>query len=263
MPRFDENIYTNSYPFILMKDIVYSPTFYTQIPNWHDDIEIEYIKEGEAFCYIDGKKFLVQTGSFVFIPPNAIHQLIPTTNIKYSCLLINPQFFHLIEASENIASPFFDDELTEIFLQFESLVSALDSPHSKMKIYYNLLRQLIILNERHVSLQETMINNTSYQIKIKEAITYIRNHFSEKLTLDDIANQVYMSKFDFSRKFKEITNMTVIDFVNYYRCKIAASKIYEGFSVREAALSSGFENMSYFTKTFKKYFHHLPSQHKK
>ena len=262
MPRFDENIYTNTYPFILKKDIVYSPTFYTQIPNWHDDIEIEYIKEGEAFLYIDGKKFLVQAGSFVFIPPNAIHQLVPTTNVKYSCLLINPQFFRSIESSENIASPFFDEELTEIFLQFESLASALDSPHSKMKIYYNLFKQFIILNERHTSLQETIINNTPHQTKIKEAIIYIRNHFSEKLTLDNIAGRVYMSKFDFSRRFKDITNMTVIEFINYYRCKIAASKISEGFSVCEAALSSGFENMSYFTKTFKKYFHRSPSQYK-
>ena len=57
--------------------------------------------------------------------------------------------------------------------------------------------------------------------------------------------------------------MTVIEYVNILRCKEAKRLISEGQSVSEAAIASGFNNLSYFTRTYKKYVGELPSSNKK
>ena len=263
MPRFDEYTYETNLPFLLKRDIVRTPVFYTKLANWHDDIELEYIKEGEGLLFLDGEKIFFHQGDFIFIPSNSIHHLIPSNNVKYSCLLINKNFCQNLDFSQNITKQFNNKELTTLFLELEVFESTPDAPFIKIKKYNNLLKQLVILNEQHYSTENNKINTSTAQQKIQEVIIYIRNHFSEKITLDKISKNVAMSKFDLSRKFKETTNLTIIEFVNYYRCKIAASKIQNGISVSEAALYCGFENMSYFTKTFKKHFHCLPSQQKR
>ncbi len=262
MPRFDEYTYETDLPFLLKTDIVRTPVFYTKLANWHDDIELEYIKEGEGLLFLDGEKIFFHQGDFIFIPSNSIHHLIPSNKVTYSCLLIKKSFCQTLDFNQNISCQFNNKELTTLFLQLEALESTPNAPFVKMKKYHNLLNQLIILDERHCSVENNRINTSTTQQKIQEVIIYIREHFSEKITLDKISKYVAMSKFDLSRKFKKTTNLTIIEFVNYYRCKIAASKIQNGISVSEAAFSCGFENMSYFTKTFKKYFHCLPSQQK-
>lgn len=262
MPRFEEYTYTvKNIPFVLRTDLIRTPLSYAKVSNWHEDIELEYFKEGEGVVLLDGKEYFVQAGDFIFVRSNVIHQLIPHSNIKYSCLIVDSAFCQNIGFSQNVTAHFHNAELSALFSQLETFHANSDDPCIVMKLRCNLLNQFIILNERCVSTMEKPTIGTSLATqKTKEAILYIRKNFSEKLTLDKIASELFISKFLLSRRFKEITHTTVIEYINNYRCKIAAEKILNGASVSEAAFSCGYENMSYFTKTFKKYFNCAPSQ---
>ena len=57
---------------------------------------------------------------------------------------------------------------------------------------------------------------------IKNAIVYIRSNFEKKLSLDGIAQAVYVDKFQLSREFKKLTGKTVVEYINDYRCRRAA-----------------------------------------
>lgn len=97
---------------------------------------------------------------------------------------------------------------------------------------------------------------------VKATVRYIRENYSSKITLDEIAKTVYTDKYALCREFKKSTGQTITEYANRYRCQKAADYITEGHTVTQAALLCGFENLSFFTKTFKKYMGKLPKYYK-
>lgn len=98
-------------------------------------------------------------------------------------------------------------------------------------------------------------------VPIELAKQWILEHLSENLTIDRIANQVYMNTTYFSEYFKRKTGETVLDYVTKKRMEKAlcllqttAMKVYE---VTEAI---GYTDTKYFSKLFKKHYGKLPSQ---
>ena len=94
---------------------------------------------------------------------------------------------------------------------------------------------------------------------MKKAIAYIHTHLSEPITLDTLAAHVGIGKFHLSRRFKAFTGKTVVQVITLMRCTEARRLMEGGLSVSAAAASCGFENLSYFTRTFKSLLGILPS----
>lgn len=96
-------------------------------------------------------------------------------------------------------------------------------------------------------------DNVKHVDIIYKAIDYIKEHFSEKLSLDDVAQHVHLSKSYLSRIFKEELNSTFTSYTN--KIRIEKSKEYllnHDLSLTDIALLTGFDDQSYFTKVFKK-----------
>lgn len=88
---------------------------------------------------------------------------------------------------------------------------------------------------------------------IRKAIQYIRNHYAEKITLDSVAQEVYLSPAYFSRVFRQETGETFNAYLNTVRIE-QSKKLLMDKSVRliDISLMVGFDNQSYFAKVFKK-----------
>jgi AraC-like DNA-binding protein len=97
---------------------------------------------------------------------------------------------------------------------------------------------------------------------VKAAIGYIRQSYDRKISLDELAKITYSDKYALCRNFKRLTGQTVVQYINLYRCQKAAEMITNGQTVAEAAHLCGFDNLSFFTKTFKHYMGALPSFYK-
>lgn len=98
---------------------------------------------------------------------------------------------------------------------------------------------------------------------IHKAILYIRAHYGSKISLEDVAQTVYLSPAYFSRVFRQETGMTFNAYLNKVRVDASKGLLLDP-SVRliDAALSAGFESQSYFTKVFKKYTGYSPLQYR-
>jgi len=97
---------------------------------------------------------------------------------------------------------------------------------------------------------------------VRLAVSYICANFSEKITVDTLASISGFSKYYFLREFKRITGETPVAFLNRIRCENATRLLKSGdFSVSEVCEQCGFENLSYFGKTFKKYYGMSPKQY--
>ncbi len=96
-------------------------------------------------------------------------------------------------------------------------------------------------------------DNVKHVDVLYKTIDYIKEHCSEKITLDDLAEAVHLSKSYLSHIFKDELHCTFTSYVN--RLRIQKSKAYllnDKLSLAEIAMLSGFEDQSYFTKVFKK-----------
>lgn len=262
--RYEEHEYFgHELPFTLIVDIKRSHDNYTKEANWHNNIELEWIKNGSGFILLDGKRVNVTANDIVLVNSNVIHHLIPKNDIKYSCLILGYDFclqaeidYTKLVFSEIIHS----DELIKLFLELEQVYQITDDVCKTAKLKIIVLNILIMLRSQFTIKQEKSINQFRSLDRIKKTILYIRENYNKKLTLDELSQNVYVDKFLLSREFKQITGQTIIEYINSYKCKIAANYISNGTPVLEAARLCGFNNMSFFTKTFKKYFKTLPSK---
>ena len=83
----------------------------------------------------------------------------------------------------------------------------------------------------------------------------------KKITLDILSEYVHIDKYALCHDFKKATSQTVVQYINNYRCQKAISFLEKGYSVTEVSIMCGFENPSFFSKTFKKYIGVLPSKY--
>jgi len=103
--------------------------------------------------------------------------------------------------------------------------------------------------ERHVMKPPSL----RYTDTIRKAIDYIKNHFPEKIKLQDIADSVYLSPTYFAKVFKEETGQTPGNFLNAVRIDAGKQLLLStSASILEISERVGFENQGYFTRVFKK-----------
>jgi len=101
-------------------------------------------------------------------------------------------------------------------------------------------------------------------VTVMIAKKYIANHYREKISLRDIAEQVYLNPVYFSICFKKDTGLTFIDYVNEYRIEKSKDILKSGpESIQIVAENVGFANARYFSKTFKRYVGLTPAEYRK
>lgn len=99
--------------------------------------------------------------------------------------------------------------------------------------------------------------------KLKNVIRYIKENYQRQVTVSELAGICHFSEYYFMRFFKKYMNMTCIEYLNQYRMEIAAGKLAESSqSVTDVALDTGFQNISYFNRVFKKSYHMTPTQYR-
>ena len=99
---------------------------------------------------------------------------------------------------------------------------------------------------------------------ISEGIMQIESHFYEDISVEELSRMCSVSQATFRRKFKEYSNYSPITYRNYLRCKRARELLESGeYNVTEAALAVGFDDLSYFNRSFSQFFRENPSFAKK
>ena len=89
----------------------------------------------------------------------------------------------------------------------------------------------------------------------KEMITYIRQNYTREISLKEFGAQFHLSEKYISRYFKEHFHITLSQYVNHLRLEHARQLLEESAaSVTEVAMCSGYQNVSYFIRSFKKMY---------
>lgn len=252
-------------PFVFHRNL---STYRNEILNWHQNIEILYFLSGRGYVKYDTELYPVEAGQVFVVNSYFMHAIISDSELTYSCLIIDHSF---CENNGISNSDIYFQELicdTELANSFQRVIDAFDmhkkypDPFTITDIRHEVLGLLRFLCRNYIVEAETVFSSTSRK-RIKQTIAYIKAHLTEPLSLEQISEYVNVSKYHLSREFKLYAGMTIFDAINLLRCANAKQLIEKGMGVSAAALSCGFGNLSYFTRTFKKHFGITPSELRK
>lgn len=133
----------------------------------------------------------------------------------------------------------------------------------------NLIKSRKKLKElftHHLKLEPSEVEVTSFDEEfIKNAIRFIEeNMVKDEFSIDELANQLNMSRSTFYRKLKALTGMSGSDFIRLIKLKRSAQLLKSGeYTVSMAAYDAGFNDLKHFRKSFQKQFGTTPSEYMK
>ena len=95
------------------------------------------------------------------------------------------------------------------------------------------------------------------------AVRYLREHLSDETAVGDACREVGVSHYQLCRLFRSYLDQSPVEFLNALRCREARTLILSGkCNVAEAARRCGVENLSYFSRLYRRYMGVLPSREK-
>lgn len=264
--RYEEyRHFANGLPFVLSAELKRTRFNLSPENNWHENLEIQLCNEGRGTVLLDGRKYAFDKDDIIVVNSNVIHYTATDTFLNYSCLIIDTGFCRqagidprYLSFESAVRNPVLLDLLRELI----QLYTDPDASSRIARLDKTVLEILIELNEHHTVNTAPDNGHREYET-VKSTILYLRENYSRKLTLDEIAQAVLFDKYALCREFKKLTGQTVIEHLNNYRCIKAIDYLAEGYSVSDAAFLCGFENLSFFTKTFKQHIGRRPSEYKK
>lgn len=233
--------------------------------HYHENIELLFFLEGKGLVSCETNQLEVTANELVIINSNHLHSIYSLSpSLKYYCLIIDKSFcesFNLPIGELLLHNHIKDSSFKTVFSSIAQELS-LAKPYYKSLIKTYAIHLLIGLCREYTLTSTQPYSPSSYSkvIMVKKSIAYIKKNFLLHFSIDDICEDIGISKYYLCRIFKEITGQTLLDYINFLRCEYARKLLYLGiYNVSEVALQSGFNNLSYFSKTYKKYMGRLPS----
>lgn len=236
------------------------------VSHWHESPEILYCICGKGEITADGERYFLNKGETFVVNSGCFHSIkcISEEALHYHCLIPSEELcdsfgFNIFETKYTPEIPN-DMYLKEIF---ETIAKEYEKKQSyyKTKIKAEILNMFVYLSRNYTVTIPSGGISAAKKKMVKTAIRYIKNNCEKHMKIEDIAKITGFSRYYFCHSFKEMMGMSVINYINMLRCEKAKSYIYSGkYNISEIALMCGFENFSYFTKTYKKHMGMLPSE---
>lgn len=234
--------------------------------HWHEEAEMLFISAGQLRITSDQTVLIANPGDMVFIKPNSVHTLENITgSCQYYCTLFKPLFLQTLLPNLKIPDETFITKDAAVLASLERVIQEFYTaqPDYKTVLQGELLSLMVYLNRANSKknqVRQTISISVQAQ-KVQQAISYIYQHFNEKITVEDVCKVANFSKSYLSRCFRQITGKTLVDFINELRLNYAFHLIQlDKYTIYQCAEKSGFQNISYFTRLYQKHFGFLPSQ---
>lgn len=240
------------------------PYFRTMEFHAHDFLELYYFLDGSVTYYIEDQVYDLCPGDLLIIPAGKMHRpVIANEHAAYErmVLWITPQYLQSIDSpagdlQKNLQKvgehgycvPFRGDETVFVTALLKKLLYMQNNDTDPkfcagaVELYlWTIFRSYGVIDTTHRN--ETQV--------IPQVIRYITEHFSEPLTLEDVAAEFFVSKSYLNRHFKAYTNSTVYAYIMALRLTHARRMLREGTPAVEAGRECGFSDYSTFYKAFK------------
>lgn len=230
--------------------------------HYHSSYELYYLEAGSREYCVEDKLFVVETGSFVLIPPYRYHRtqgefaLRVVVNFTKEFLL---KFFNQQTVSnlldvfkQPLISP--SDDITQ--RNCKILINSMIDCENDLECSIQLASLLLLLSKSSAC--------DTPKSSIANVIEYIKQNFANINSIDEIAEASHFSKHHLCRLFKKNMDVTVMDYLNTIKIRNACNYL-EATDKRILEISQlcGFNSPAYFSKVFKDQLKLSPSEYRK
>lgn len=244
----------------------------------HEFLEVAFILSGIGRYRIDDKLFDVSEGDLLILNPGTRHQALtiegndtPTTDFYVAAsgfqLKDQPENFLPLPQGKKVIHT--SGELRQKLFRICSAMEAENAMGRQGSYYmmksYTMQILLLIIREQYEPVERMAgcaFESVNKKYIVEQIVSYFEDHYNEKISLEQIAENMYLSPFYVSRIFKSETGDTPIRHLINIRLEKARELLVNGWegSIQEVAASVGYDDAYHFSKLFKKHFGVSPSQ---
>ena len=240
--------------------------------HYHDFHKIIVFISGKVTYHIEGKAYHLKPRDILLVSQGAIHKPEIDPSVPYeryifwirddlSCQELNTCFQKANDRSFNLvrADSALQERLKDLLPEIEQ---TLQNKHFGDTVLRNALftQFMIYINRIFLRTSSSPDEKTySSDTQVEQLLKYINRNLSENLSIDQLANRFFFSKYHMMRKFKNETGYTIHNYITSKRLLMARSLIGQGMPVMKAAQASGFHDYTTFVRAYKKQFGKAPS----
>ena len=251
--------------------------FQTVSMHSHDFFEVYFFIKGSASYIVENGHYTLKSGDVLLISPNNLHQLdIHNSSTTYERIVLWININYIKKLSSD------STDLAKIFYTFSSTSNHILRDNALSQNIHKLLIRLseienkdtygvdiekeCLLTEILLLLNRSAITKTENVIQkmpplINKAIEIINSNLTEKLSLDILAEKLFVNKYYLSHVFKNATNTSIHRFIYIKRLILSKQLIEKNVPICEVYLKCGFNDYSNFFRAFKQEFGLTPKQY--
>ncbi|WP_016582677.1 AraC family transcriptional regulator [Yersinia pestis] len=151
----------------------------------------------------------------------------------------------------------------EMLCATERLLDVMSIAHDARVLGPQIVREILyyVLCGSCGGALQALVNRHGHFNQITKTLRRIENHFADNLSVEQLAAEVNMSVSAFHHNFKAVTNTSPLQYLKSYRLHRARMMmLHDGLKASTAAIKVGYESASQFSREFKRYFGHTPSE---
>ena len=243
--------------------------------HYHEFCKILLLVQGSGGYYVDGQRYLLQSGDIVLLDAHSIHRPEIDADAPYEriILYISPEYLARQSTADcNLRSVFSGEKghvlrLSEerkqaVFRTAAYLEREMASDAFGREILSNaaLLRLLVEIGRNR---ERTETGGPSPMMprseRIAEILRYIDRHLAEDLDAEELAKAFYISKYHMMRLFRRETGTTIHLYITQKRLIKARELMDAGVRATDACYRCGWRSYSSFTRAYNKHLGTTPT----
>ena len=247
--------------------------------HWHYEFQLTYVVRGTISVFFNQQTIDLHEGQGIYINPEVLHMI----RDRYD----SDAMFISLDVSPKLLTSFPNSVFERSYVKPVFCSSAADAVILDPGVFWQkkILDEAMSIEQDYKSRSfgwELAVSSSLYAIwkelvcylheslaehdaptadgarmrrnqRIKEILSYIREHFTEKITLDEIAKHLHLSTNECCRFFKKNMNCTLFEYITEYRLSKSMELLeHTDLPVSQIAYESGFGSSSYFIEKFRK-----------
>jgi len=242
--------------------------------HYHQNLDMLYVLAGSVDVVIDDKAFHLKEEDMILINSNKRHKFENSGNLLAIRFAID---YYLLSQTVGTTQMLFlcnsavdkNSAYDKLRHQMKEIIRYYYTEGNKDKcylqaLYYQMLHVLIANFMVKTEEARVLFDNDAEKERISEIQSYIQGHYQAAISLNDLAEQMFLTPAYLSKYIKKKFGMTFVDYLNNIRLFHAVDElIYTNKSLTHIAMDNGFCTSAAFNKSFKKVFNVSPGEYRK
>ncbi len=243
---------------------------YFREKHWHRSIEIFAVLEGSIHFYLNDKLYLLDSEQFLLINSNEIHSIDASKPNQTLVLQIPFDTFEDYFTKEQFIwfehkNVLYDNQVMELLKKIFMTYQEKNYGYLlQVKGDYFYLLHLLVTKYRKADVTFTMLKTNQRLNRLSIIINYMKEHFSEDLSLEDLSKLFGYAPSYLSRMFQKYAGINFKTYLQNIRLEHAFQELLNSnHTISETAFNNGFPNSKAFSREFRKKYGMLPSEYRK